>query len=240
MADKPYEPLPTKLPALDTSAARKAVKVTQVADSARSTSRADLPLPHAAKKGLKNRTVTAYAVLGCAAGIGLVLGAPLWVLAGVPLLGWAIGRRFSKQAREVLSTATALPIQTAAGLDLMKRVRSARLAIESMNLNNQIFSDLLDSIDALPERIGALESAEAQCRTLLATLPESGDLGKEQTALLARIERFGEARAEIGEVLNTLTLQAAHVTADSQMDESLERKLVLQTQALAQTAKDLS
>ena len=71
-------------------------------------------------------------------------------------------------------------------------------------------------------------------------LPDSAETSAEKTALLDRIQRLKSARDEIGEALDDLTRQAAQVTADSGLDSALEEKLVRQTHALAQTAKDLS
>ncbi|MEE2752257.1 MAG: hypothetical protein VX519_12565 [Myxococcota bacterium] len=240
MADKPHEPLPTKLPKLDTSAARKAVKVTRTADAAVSTSHVDIALPPDIKRGVRNRTLTAYAVLGCGAGLVLAIGAPLWVLAAIPVLGWTAARQFRGNARKAIESAPQNAIRSAAGLELLKRVESARLALESMSLNNQIFSDLIDSIRALPERIGSIETAETQCQALLDALPDAAETSAEKTALLDRIQRLKSARDEIGEALDDLTRQAAQVTAESGLDSALEEKLVRQTHALAQTAKDLS
>ena len=64
MADKPHEPQPTTLPPLDTSAARKPVKVTRVAETGRSTSHEDVPLPSDVIRSIRYRTVAAYTALG--------------------------------------------------------------------------------------------------------------------------------------------------------------------------------
>jgi hypothetical protein len=240
MSEPPKEPLATPLPALDTSTARKPVKVTRSAAPSRSHGRQDLPIPQDVQKRIRTWKLASYASLGCAAGLATFMGAPLLVLGIVPVAGWAIGRTLHNRALLALPPPPEVPIQTAEGLDLLNRVNSVQHSLQSMDLNPQIHRDLTRTLDAMPDRIRSLDAAERRCVQALDTVGSASESESEHGDLKKRLAQLSAARGEIRVALDALTLEAARISTDPHLAPGLEEQLLAQARALANTADDLS
>jgi len=229
------------LPPLDSSAARREVRVTRSAPPPESAGVVDRAAPLEATRNVRGWMLGTFVVSTVAAGTAVGAGASAAILVAPLGLAWAAGALARRLAQAQTDPDASQGLATAKGREILARVVETRNTLEALQLNPEIHADLLTSLDNLPPRLEALDRAEVQCNAALeqARNANATAVEQERNALKDRLLQIQAQRSALGDAVDRLSLSIARIGTATSLDDALAETILAQAEAASSTADDL-